>query len=560
MKRCRIPVAITVLSLVCLPAAAPGAETDPSPEKYLDSAVSFADVVLEEGRDTYGKKSPLFVDGLHVKTREPVVWKGRGREDWVLSNLASQQPLLRLLDGLTGLTGEKKYRQAAEQAARYALKHVRAPSGLLYWGGHTAWDLRKDRPVGQYRPFIHEMKTHQPYYRIMWRVNPDATRKLLGRIWGGHILDWSRLDYNRHATIRSAGPPKWKHAFRKEIEVPFPARGNNLSFCNVTPPLMHSAVALAVLGEDRDALKWARRVIYRWQQARHPETGLSGGQLSYRRHDRAKAVLGHVHPSINEATFVGSYQQHSRYHKLPLAQMQAGEKLRNAGQPYAAVGEEFISWASEDLKTYARQCYDEDTGQFIAKLQDGSPIQWRKSKSGYFGPRSFAPRKPDGLVFWGYAMAYRLTHDPAHWRMLRQIGRVRDLGKFGNADGHGRALNERTGDNTARTIYALLEAHRATGDKAFLRLACRVADNIATGQTETGLFPDDNAEYARTGSENPLALLHLAGALAGKSDSLPQPMCDGRFFHCVYHGKLDKHQRKRRDRRTTDDRVFYRGR
>ena len=78
----------------------------PAGDHYVKAARSFADAVLAHGRDTYGKaKTPLFVDGLHAKTLQPVRWLCRG-ETWVLCNVASQQPLLRLLDGLTALTGD----------------------------------------------------------------------------------------------------------------------------------------------------------------------------------------------------------------------------------------------------------------------------------------------------------------------------------------------------------------------------------------------------------------------------------------------------------------------
>ncbi len=50
----------------------------------------------------------------------PVRWKKDG-ETWVLCNFASQQSLLRTLDGLTTLTGDTKYRTAAEEATRDAL-------------------------------------------------------------------------------------------------------------------------------------------------------------------------------------------------------------------------------------------------------------------------------------------------------------------------------------------------------------------------------------------------------------------------------------------------------
>src|SRR4030042_5944703 len=145
---------------------------------------------------------------------------------------------------------------------------------------------------------------------------------------------------------------------------------------------MHAGTMLATLDSNSDALKWTRRLAYRWQQAKDPQTGLCGGQLSYRKNDRAQDALGHVHPSINEAKIVASYHQTSRYHHIPLAQMQAAETLLAAGGEYADVGREFIAWAVEDLKIYFNRSYDPNTGQFIALMIDGTPIQWRHARKG----------------------------------------------------------------------------------------------------------------------------------------------------------------------------------
>jgi hypothetical protein len=57
--------------------------------KYLDAVRTFADNVLKYGRDTYGPKhTPLFVDGLNIRTHESVKWISPEGEKWVLSNLA----------------------------------------------------------------------------------------------------------------------------------------------------------------------------------------------------------------------------------------------------------------------------------------------------------------------------------------------------------------------------------------------------------------------------------------------------------------------------------------
>jgi pectate lyase len=276
-------LAVLLATIAFGPTVRPGhaEQTNPDARPYRAAVQSFADTVLAHGRDTYGaRKTPLFVDGMHVRTLEPVRWKGQ-HDEWILSNLASQQALLRLLDGLTTITGDPRYRQAAEDAARYALQHLRTPNGLLYWGGHLAWDLDKDRPVGQ-GTTTHEMKIHQPYFRLLWRADPDATRRLMETIWAGHILDWSSLDYNRHANTKNICRPQWDHEFDEDLQVPFPAQGGNLSFANVTPPLMQSGVMLALLDQNDAALTWTRRLVYRWQQGKDPVTGLCGGQLRYR--------------------------------------------------------------------------------------------------------------------------------------------------------------------------------------------------------------------------------------------------------------------------------------
>lgn len=553
---------------VCLAVNNPDANDS---SKYLDAVRKFADNVLKYGRDIYGPKhTPLFVDGLDAESLEPVIWKKDG-QSWVLCNFASQQPLMRILDGLTTLTGDSRYRQSAVDATGYALRHLQSRNGLLYWGGHLAWDLEKERLVGQYAG-IHEMKGHQPYYRFMWDVEPESTCKLMGAIWATHIVDWSRLDYNRHANTEKDVVPKWDHEFAAAIEVPFPTKGGNLSFANVTPPLMHSGTMLAVLDKNKDALTWTRRLAYRWQQGKHPKTGLCGGQLSYRTHDRAQDALGHVHPSINEARIVASYHQTSRYHHIPLAQMQAAEALLEAGGRYSEVGREFIAWALEDLKIYANRSYDPDTGQFIALMTDGTPLKWQEARTGYYVPKSFAPQNPDGYLLWSYAMAYRLSKDKMHWKMVRQLGLSMGIGDVGSPSGEGRALDLDTDRADWRLIYVLLELHRATGNRSpmesrreaslnglrtTLQVACRVADNLLKLQKETGLFPRPGREFARTGDEIPLSLLHLAAALEGRSEEMPPPMFDNRFFHCEYHGGLAEHQQKRADKRTYDNLVFY---
>lgn len=552
----------------------------PENEKRLsrleESLELFAGTVLEHGRDRYGEEStPLFADGLHIESLEPARWKYEGNQSWVLSNFASQQALMRFLDGMTVMTGELKYRDAAEKTADYMLKHSRSPNGLLFWGGHAAWDLEKNRPVG----FAHEMKNQQPYYELMWRVNPEATHHLLMAIWGGHITDWELLDFNRHAAFNSGAEPKWSSEFNEDIEIPFQTDGWNLSFANACLSLIHAGASLAGFDQNTSAMDWTERLVYRWQQGKHPVTGLSGGQTSYRgAKDRAWIAFGHVHPHINEATMIATYHRTSRYHTMPLVQMQNGLKLLGHGEPFSSAGKRFIDWALEDLKIYGELAFDKEEKVFHSLLTDGEQLKWQEVRGGgtnyYLINTQLGPIRPDGEIFWSYAMAYRLSKDSLFWNMAREIALTMNLGDPGDTEGKGitlgvDALLNKTVEDHLNTdnwrtlvhnIYAILELYEATDNELFLNAASDIGLAIVNRQAGNGLFPRAGREYARTGDEVPLVLLHLAAAMTGKRDSLPQPMMDARFFHMEYFGELDEKQQRiaeAGDRRTMDHLVFY---
>ena len=526
-------------------------------QPYLEAVKKFADVVIRRGRDVYGiKKTPLFVDGLHRNTYAPVRWQYNG-EVWVLSNFANQQTLLRTLDGLTVLTGDKRYRKAAAQTTRYALNHLKTRSGVLNWGGHRAWDLKSEQFIHGPNK-AHELKHQQPYFSFMWKVDPAATKQLLRAIWGGHIIDWEKLDFDRHAHVYVLQAPKWEASFKFNTPVPFPTAGKNLSVANTSTPLMHTGVILATRDRNRQVLTWMRRLAYRWQQAEHPVTGLSGGQISFwgGGRDRAYAALGHVHPGINEANLIATYHRDSRYHKMPLAQMQAGEELIAAGGPFAKVGKEFIQWASGDLQAYAQYAYAPEKKWFKSLLTDGTLLQLQDCcRDRYYGrkPGQLKPASSNLKVLWTYATAYRHTREQSHWLMVRNLMKDFKFGDIGTPTGSGRRLRTTTQTSNWRAIYAFLELHYATGDLQFLNLATSVADNILAQMFHNGLFPRGKRQYARTGDEVPLALLHLVAAIEGKQTQMPRIKLDNQYFHSTFTGVKTKNWKNR----TYDSAVFY---
>ena len=243
--------------------------------KYLKAVREFADNMLKYGRDTYGPKhTPLFVDGLNIHTHEPVKWRCKGQV-WILSNLASQQNLLRVLDGLTKTKGDPKYRQAAVEAIRYAYDNLRTPNGLLYWGHLICYDALGDAPCGGSLR-CHAMKLNHPYYELMWEVDRVATQRLMESFWAGCVLDWSNLSITKMGELEKQVEPGWNQEYRPR---PVFFRGGFSEYC-MASSLFYAGAMLSHLSGDEAPLIWSKRLAYRYVLTRDLNTGISAYKYS----------------------------------------------------------------------------------------------------------------------------------------------------------------------------------------------------------------------------------------------------------------------------------------
>jgi pectate lyase len=114
-----LPAVPTLLASLVMAGVSAAADEDASrtqaDQARLKAVIQFADNVLEHGRDRNGEMpTPLLADGVNVDTLQPVQWVYKGQE-WIPSNLASHQNLFRTLVGLSNLTGDRRYKQAATE-------------------------------------------------------------------------------------------------------------------------------------------------------------------------------------------------------------------------------------------------------------------------------------------------------------------------------------------------------------------------------------------------------------------------------------------------------------
>ncbi len=518
---------------------------------YIAAVRAFADNALKFGRDVYGPKhTPLFVDGLNVDTHEPPVWElpadlaeqWKMPRRWIMCNVASQQDFYRTLAALTTLTGDPKYKQAAVDSLRYAFAHLRHPCGLFYWGGHAAWDPETDQPVGESRTdgFAgkHEFKRHYPFYELMWEVDPQATRAFIESLWNNHVLDWSNLDFNRHAKYNPVPAAPWEHGY---VGGPIPFIGKGLTFVHTGCDLYYAGALLSVLGGDPEPMAWGKRLAQRFHDACDPKTGLGGDNFSEEQTRRFVKQFGQEFGErLTEATFTSIYR--SRYRHASVCQLKLAERLGKAGDCFG-------DWAVQDLTAYAKYAYDPSDNTFFSTLIDGTKLSPADRKhEGYVRAEALGKHPPDGGIFWGYVLAYKRTGDRPVWDMVRNIARGFDLGEFGTEPGSPGAVNLKTRSADPMLVFALLDLHAAAKDRAYLDLARRVGDNALAAQFHKGFFVASKDHlFCKFDANISLALLYLDVALAGKPVKLP-PYCGGEsFFHCTFEGQG----------RTYDDNAIY---
>jgi pectate lyase len=508
-------------------------------ERFIQAVKQYADHMLQQHQQRFEETGvPLFVDGFHAETKEPVTWLSGG-EEWTLSNLASQQNWLRVLYSLSVVTGDERYRDTARTTVRYALDKLRYGK-LIHWGGHLAYDLKGGRTVfAPDKGPQHELKCHYPFYELLHEVDETETKSYIEAFWNSHVIDWSNLEFSRH------GMPKdepeqgtvWDRSYKGGE--PF-FTGVGLTFINTGSDLYYAAGMLYRFSKETKALEWAKRLNRRYMETRNPKTGMGGYQFSISvlpgvRGDRAVAQFGEQlkeHQPL-EGTLSVARQVHSIVGKAGLCRMVLGESLGEAGK-------EFTDSAIEDLLAYGRHSYEADTNLIHPTLTNGTRLTGLiMEKSGYYGKEGTALQAmpADPLLLWSYALGYRLSGGrPELWEVVRGIGAGNGLGDFG-AYGEEPQVNLATDCANPYAVFALLELNRATGKQAYLELAKAVGEQLIHQGYRNGFFlPSEKHVYAKLDNIAPLALLHLAAEAAGRRDELPAYCGGSAFFGCAYDG------------------------
>ncbi len=479
-----------------------------STQKFIDSVAEFADNVVERCSDKYGeKKTLLLTDGINVKTGEPIKW-----EKHILSNLACQQNFLRTLDGLAAITGEATYQKQADEWIEYALGELQdSASGMLYWGGHTSYDILEDKPlIGN-----HELKCVYPYYRYLHKVAPEATQFVIEGFWHKHIKDWSNLLFNRHGEYKDWDRATvWEHKYEGS---PLPIIDNSmLSFINTGSDLIYAGGILFKLSGNEKPLLWAKRLLKRYDEVRNETTGLGGYQFNHREPCRVRISFKEPlseREDVNETTVITSGVIQTRYGRAALTWLNLFEELG------ASDGQDFLDMTIKDLTALGEHSYDEKDRSFSSVLVDGMKLSPEDCMEGvgYCSPQKLQKVPANGLMFFVYAKVYRLTKNKFFWQMVRSLA----------PEFVDETETSQTSSPPSDTfaLFGLLELYKATDQRKYLALAANLGNRLMEASFIDGLFTmgSETANgWTKIDSSLPLALLHLAATIEGKNIDLPR--------------------------------------
>ncbi|WP_447527978.1 pectate lyase [Vreelandella sp. TE19] len=513
----------------------------------LQAVQAFADTVLDQASDHYhdDNPSPLLASGVNPRNGEQLEWVFPDGRTAVLSNFSAQQNLMRVLVGLSNLTGDEHYREQAKANVRYYFDNYQDDGGLLYWGGHRFVNLKTLEPEGpSEKEMVHELKNAYPYYELMFEVDPDATMAFIRGFWNAHVYDWEALETSRHGEYGLEMGELWDSDFTQQPPF-FATRG--LSFLNTGNDLIYSAGLLYHYNDEPGALTWAKRLAEQYVLPRNPETGLGVYQFTQplkrdetdddsdtlsKYGDRAQRQFG---PEFGSDALEGNMLVRGRtgtiYSENPLMQLALAESLGDDG-------EELKKWTLDGLKAFAQFAYDEDTNTFRPMIADGTDLSiYTLPRDGYYGKQGtvLEPYTAGSNFMLSYARAYTLEQDADLWRVTRGIAKGRELGDIGDMGGQNPQVNLETSNSDPYTIFALIDLWQATQQQAYLDLAEKVADNILENKRINDFFVrDQEVEYAEIDSIDPYAILALEAAQRDDTEAVAPFLNGGGFTEGAY--------------------------
>lgn len=522
-----------------------GQKKEEEDKKRLQVIIDYVNKVFKTQKDPY-HGTPLFADAINVRTGELFKWKNEDDTAFTVSNLSTQQNFMRLLVGLSALTGDSKYKEAAVSATRYTFDHYMAKDHLLYWGGHTCVNLETQEVVGpDNKAMVHELKNCFPYYDLMFEVDREKTSQFIEAFWNAHIYNWEDLEVGRHG--QHLDKPK-DYPFNHHFVEKEPHRESiGLSFLNAGNDLMYAAAKYYQHNEDEKAYEWSEYLGKQYVDARDSVTKLGAYQFTQKvqsidpiaNHipdsdtnsqygDRAKRQFAHRYPNALETRMLLGGRPLTIYTTNSLMQLELYLKLGEKAKKYK-------KWTIEAVLAFIKYMYNPEDYMVKPMMTDGTDLTgYTLEKDGYYGKKGTTLQRskvtPNYLL--AFARVYLVSKEDkeisdsdrkAIWETVRSMAKGLGLGDIGEENGNKINVDLNTTNSEGITLFAILNLYKITGSGVLLDLARVVGNNIVDTCYHYGYFTlGKDYVYGEVDMVEPLAVLALEAAIRGKSEVMPE--------------------------------------
>lgn len=500
----------------------------------MEAILGLVNSALTYGRNLEGSYYPnLFVDGINVDTKEPVVWTLNG-VDYYFTDFYRQQNLMKILDGLTVLTGDESYREIAYEQYQFRFEHLTDENGLLYAGAHTLVDAK----TGKMYKATHETKGYLIPWNLMWAADAEGTKRFIEAYWNAHIDDWTSLDMDRHGQYNREMGELWDSEYLND-DPRSQLSEDNCAFVVTANDLMEAAYFLSLQTGDEAPARWADNMMGKILGIQHDETGLHGSKYgtsySYEYgYDRfiynftgVEALNGYNETQYVTRNTIKSTAGYAPQSFVPIYNETENEKI--------------YEYITGNMLGVARYVYDEENHRFNTPMMyDGFDVGGITSlRDGYYlnAGKSFAEYESVfASVLQSAIDVYVISGEKEIWDMARVWAENVGLGDIGTDLGENVNVNLNTTSASAANAMAVVTLYKYTESMDYYQLACKIADNIIEKYYHNGLFYTEGNAYASFDTESAYAVFAVEMMAQGKLDEIVDLKLSHGSTDIVYDG------------------------
>ena len=520
------------------PVPAPKLPARIAPDKYLTAAAHFADAWLAYGIDDYGHEhTPLLADLIDTETLVAprpglATYKRNKKKGIIVCDYSGQQNFLRVLDALTNITDDSKYRKAGEDSAKYMFEHYwRSGSGLFAWGQHYFLDLDTSRPFGNRGGNLHELKGSLPCYEFLYRVDPERTSRFMQGFWLNHIRDWKTLAFTRHGNYNphTLDGSVWKRPWKD----PGINHAGGLAFIATGFELANGAIRMGILEDNPEIARWGERIIHQYMRQAHPKTKLIP-TLMYPTGMNRMWDTFQMDQARENVTYMRAYQ--ADLVNLMVGILALYDEMPKDERFYTKEMRRDLQAIREHLKGYFKYAYNPETHRVKVIATDGTDLTGFNVRQRRYG-FEVGPVMESAIPFVmcnQYSLALKLfPEDKELWNDLRTLLRNEGVCDIGSFESKKPKMIPHTKYTRPQVIFALVDLFEITKNRAYLDCADAIAENIhqIRYRPKTGLFTIDRDHYlAQIDVFEPLAFITLWAAKHGKLDAVPRFNAGGRYL------------------------------